>query len=201
MAPTLTSWLQTLKDGGAPGVAVAFSGGVDSTYLLAVAQQVFGEHTLAITARSILAPAAAFDAAARFCQERAISQEVIDFQPLRDLPGFDYNPENRCYLCKQSILSQAWAIARAHGLNVLCDGSNADDLAKGVGHRPGLAAVAELGVLSPLAECSLTKEQIRAASKELGLPTWNQPSHGCLATLLPYGSHLTPETLASVSFA
>ncbi|MDR1015866.1 MAG: ATP-dependent sacrificial sulfur transferase LarE [Coriobacteriales bacterium] len=182
-------------------VVLAFSGGVDSSLLLRVAADQLGQGLLAVTMRSVLSSAAGFDAAAAQCHALGVEQVEVDFRPLEQIPTFDHNPENRCYLCKQAIFQEIRRLADERGINQLIDGSNADDVAKGVAHRPGLAAVAEAGVASPLAEVGLTKAEIRAISRQFGLATADQPSHGCLATLLPYGTKLTSGLLAAQSFA
>jgi uncharacterized protein len=179
-------------------VAVAFSGGVDSTLVLAVARHVLGrDKVLAVTATGTLfAPNEAIEAhdlAARL----DVAHETVETRQL-DLPHFRKNPPDRCYHCKKEILGPVFAIAKARGLAAVCDGGNADDT--GV-WRPGMKAAAEMGVHSPLKEAGFTKADVRALSRELGLPTWDRPAMPCLSTRFPYGQPITAEALARVAAA
>ena len=172
-------------------VAVAFSGGVDSTFLLAAAQEALGERMMAVTASSLSFPGRELKEARDFCAQRGILQVVTDSEEL-NIAGFRQNPANRCYLCKRELFEKIGAIAREHGMAAVAEGSNADDEGD---YRPGLIAVRELGVKSPLREVGLTKAEIRAMSRELGLPTWDKPAMACLATRIPTGTPLTEESL------
>ena len=174
------------------GIAVAFSSGVDSTFLLKIAHEELGEMVVAVTARSRSFPKREQDEAAAFCVREGIRQVVVDSEELA-IPGFRQNPPNRCYLCKRELFAKILEIARAEGLSVVAEGSNMDDLGD---YRPGLQAVQELGIRSPLREAGLSKDEIRALSRRMGLPTWNKPSFACLASRFPYGEEITVERLA-----
>ncbi len=178
-------------------VAVAFSGGVDSSLLLTEAHKVLKENCVAVTALSASLPESEAKAADDFCRERGIRHEILRVEEL-DIPGFKENPVNRCYLCKQGLFTQLSSRAKELGLAYVAEGSNMDDLDD---YRPGLAVVRELGVKSPLREAGLTKEDIRAISKTLGLPTWSKPSAACLASRFVYGETITAEKLAMVGLA
>lgn len=179
------------------GIAVAFSSGVDSTFLLKVAHEELGERAVAVTARSHSFPKREQDEAAAFCAREGIRQVVVDSEEL-EIPGFGQNPPNRCYLCKHELFTKILEVARAEGLPVVAEGSNMDDLGD---YRPGLQAVRELGVGSPLREVGLNKAEIRELSRRMGLPTWNKPSFACLASRFPYGEEITAERLARVERA
>ena len=179
------------------GIAIAFSSGVDSTFLLKVAHEELGEKAIAVTARSHSFPKREQDEAAAFCARDGIRQVVVDSEELA-IPGFRQNPTNRCYLCKKELFTKILEIARAEGLSAVAEGSNMDDLGD---YRPGLQAVRELGIRSPLREAGLTKAEIRELSRALGLPTWNKPSFACLASRFPYGEEITVERLARVERA
>ena len=179
------------------GVAVAFSGGVDSTFLLAAARGALGDRVLAVSASSRAFPARELAEARAFCEERGIRQIVIDAHEV-DAPGYRDNPPDRCYLCKRVLFGALWDCARGQGFEVLADGSNVDDESD---YRPGMRALAELGVRSPLREAGLTKAEIRLLSREMGLPTWDKPSFACLSSRFPYGERITDEGLARVDAA
>ena len=179
------------------GVAVAFSSGVDSTLLLKVAHDVLGDQALAVTARAPWFPARETAEAEEFCRREGIRQIFMDFG-LETVPGFCENPKNRCYLCKKELFRNILNVASEHGLAVVVEGSNVDDLGD---YRPGLQAIAELGVKSPLREVGLTKAEVRELSRELGLPTWEKPSFACLASRFVYGETITREKLAMVEEA
>ena len=179
------------------GVAVAFSSGVDSTFLLKVAHEELGEKAIAVTARSHSFPKREQDEAAMFCTSEGIRQVVVDSEELA-IPGFRQNPTNRCYLCKKELFTKILEIAKSEGLSAVAEGSNMDDLGD---YRPGLQAVRELGIRSPLREAGLTKDEIRALSRRMGLPTWNKPSFACLASRFPYGERITAAGLARVEKA
>lgn len=178
-------------------VAVAFSGGVDSTFLLRVAHDVLGDRAVAVTARSCSFPAREWKAAQDFCEQNGIRHVVCESEEL-EIEGFRRNPENRCYLCKRELFEKIWAIAKDQGLHSVMEGSNLDDNGD---YRPGLQAVEELGVLSPLRYAQLSKAEIRELSRELGLPTWDKPSFACLASRFVYGETITEDKLSMVDRA
>ena len=178
-------------------VAVAFSGGVDSTFLLTVAHNVLGNRALAVTAVSGALPTWERDSAADFCKTRGVRQVTF---PVDDLvrETFLRNPPNRCYLCKRALFTKILELSRQEGIGHVAEGSNLDDLGD---YRPGLAAIQELGILSPLREAGLTKADIRSLSRELGLDTWDKPSYACLASRFVYGEPITAEKLKMVEQA
>ena len=178
-------------------LCIAFSGGVDSTFLLKAAFDVLGDKVLAITARSSTYPEREFKEAVAFTQKYGIPHEVIYSEEL-DVDGFSDNPVNRCYLCKNELFDKIIDIAVANGITSIAEGSNMDDLGD---YRPGLQAVSEHKVLSPLRAAELTKDEIRALSKEMDLPTWNKPAFACLSSRFPYGQKITREKLEMVDKA
>ncbi len=173
-------------------VAVAFSGGVDSTFLMKTAHDVLGEKAAAVTVSSCFVPVRELNEAREFCEKEGIRQIIVEADVLH-IEGIASNPKNRCYLCKRAIFAEIKRVAREIGAACVAEGSNLDDLGD---YRPGLQAIAELGVRSPLRETGLTKQEIRAYSKELGLPTWEKPSYACLASRFVYGEEITVEKLA-----
>ena len=177
--------------------AVAFSGGVDSTLLLRAAQDALGEHCAAVTVRSVFLPAREMAEAEQLCREIGAALVTLDADVLA-VPGVAENPPERCYLCKRAIMSLVWDAARARGLQCVVEGSNVDDASD---YRPGARALRELGVRSPLREAGLTKAEIRALSRRLGLPTADKPAMACLASRFPHGAALTPEGLGRVAAA
>ena len=182
---------------GYGSVAVAFSGGVDSTFLLKVAHDVLGARSLAITVKSCIFPKKEFDEAESFCRSENIRQIIVDGDVL-SVKGFAENSLDRCYLCKSAFLGAMLKYAVSEELSVVCEGSNVDDLGD---YRPGLKAVAELGVKSPLRASGLTKQEIRLLSLEMGLSTSEKPSFACLASRFPYGERITVEKLGMVERA
>lgn len=178
-------------------VAVAFSGGVDSTFLLKVAKDVLGDRVIAVTATSCSFPKRELKEATAFCEKEGIKQVVCESEEL-SIEGFAQNPKNRCYLCKKELLSEILEIAKEHGIKAVAEGSNMDDNGD---YRPGLLAVAELGIKSPLRACNLTKADIRALSKHLNLPTWEKQSFACLSSRFVYGERITEEKLGMVDKA
>ena len=179
-------------------VTVAFSGGVDSTFLLKTAHDTLGtDSVLALTARSAAFPAFELEDAVSFCEAEGIRQRVIESQEV-EIQGFSENPPDRCYICKKAKFSKIRSIAREEGMNFVCDGTNASDAAD---YRPGMRALEELDIQSPLREAGLTKAEIRELSRGLGLATWQKPSYACLASRFPYGERITIEKLKQVGRA
>jgi uncharacterized protein len=183
--------------GELPGALVAFSGGVDSTFLLHEARQVLGDRVLAVTASSPIHPEQEVERARRLAREMGVAHLVLATSEL-DLPGFASNPPDRCYLCKRALLELLWEVARSRGIGYVLEGSHASDLGE---YRPGRRAVVEMGVRSPLLEAGLTKGEIRELSRQAGLPTWDLPPMACLATRFPYGTAITPAALGAVAGA
>lgn len=179
------------------GVAVAFSGGVDSTFLLYAAKEVLGDRAIAVTARSCSFPVRELNEAKAFCVEHSIRHFICDSEEL-NIEGFAQNPKNRCYICKRELFEKIRRIAAAEGIPHVTEGSNLDDNGD---YRPGLQAVAELGIQSPLRQMSLSKRDIRILSRYLGLPTWNKQSFACLASRFVYGETISKEKLGMVDQA
>jgi uncharacterized protein len=178
-------------------VLVAYSGGVDSTFLVVVAHRVLGDKALAVTASSPLYPEAEVRTAQEIAHLFGLRHLIIRTQEL-DNPLFVVNSPDRCYYCKQELFRQLQEIAARERLRWVADGSNHDDLAD---HRPGRRAAAELGVRSPLCEVGLNKDEIRRFSCDMGLPTWDKPSLACLASRLPYGTEVTTEVVERIGQA
>lgn len=178
-------------------VAVAFSSGVDSTFLVKVAHDVLGDNMIAVTASSSMFPGRERKEAEAFCAKEGIRHVVCDFQELK-IKGFAENPPNRCYLCKRQLFTEIQKIASEHNMNYTVEGSNMDDRGD---YRPGLIAIQELNVKSPLYEAGFYKEEIRRLSREMGLPTWEKPSFACLASRFVYGEDITEEKLKMVELA
>lgn len=177
-------------------VVIAFSGGVDSTFLLKAAQLALENRVTAVTARSGLIPERDLAEAEDFCKQQGIRHIYYNFDEFA-IDGFAENPVNRCYICKKALFSNLLDIAEKNN-SVLCEGSNLDDLND---YRPGLKALAELNVQSPLRTVCLTKAEIRMLSNELNLPTWNKPSFACLASRFAYGEQITADKLEIVDKA
>lgn len=172
-------------------LAVAFSGGVDSTYLLHEAVKAGKEKVTALIMKTPSVPERELDEAVTFCKSREISFFVLPADPF-SAEGFRENGRDRCYICKHFLFSALLEKAKEEGIPFVADGTNADDTKE---FRPGLRALQELDIRSPLAEAGLTKKEIRELSEKEGLPTWNKQSFSCLATRFPYGEELTVEKL------
>ncbi len=178
-------------------VCIAFSGGIDSTLLAKVAHDTLDDQMATVTIRSRFVPNREVAEAAAWCGSEGIRHEMISIDEL-DIPHFRENPSDRCYHCKHALFSRMLAWSREHGFAALVEGSNADDEGD---YRPGLRAIAELGVASPLRNAGFTKQDIREAARELGIPYWNKPSAACLASRIPYGEVITAEKLEMVERA
>ena len=180
--------------GGYGSALVCFSGGVDSTLLLRVAHDVLGDRCAALTTVSVTMAASERQAARELAALIGARLEIVDSHEL-ERPGFAENPTNRCYHCKSELLEIAGPRAEALRLAEVLLGTNLDDLGD---HRPGLAAADERGARHPLVDAGFTKPEVRALSRELGLPTWDKPQLACLSLRFPYGTEITPERLRRV---
>jgi uncharacterized protein len=182
---------------GYQSILVAFSGGVDSAYLAVAAFRVLGPRALAVTADSPSYPDSHRRLALGIASQFGFAHEIIHTAEL-ERPEYRANPANRCYYCKDELYRSLSAIARARGLSVVADGSNADDRGD---YRPGRQAAREHGVQSPLDEAELTKDDIRALAREAGLASWDEPASACLSSRIPYGQEVTDERLRQIERA
>ncbi len=178
-------------------VAVAFSSGVDSTFLLFVSKEALNDKIIALTASSCLFPKRELTEAKRFCQSHKIKHIVIKTNEF-EINGFSENPTNRCYLCKKQLFDKFKHIAAENKINQVIEGSNLDDEGD---YRPGLIAIKELNIKSPLRELKFTKAEIRTLSKHFNLPTWDKPSFACLASRFPYGEKINEDKIKMVDKA
>lgn len=176
---------------GLGSAAAAFSGGVDSAFLLAAAKEALGDEVIAVTAVSPSLPKRELADAEALCRQLSVRLTVFQSDEL-ELEEYRKNPKNRCYYCKHRLFTRILEIAEENGLAHVIEGSNKDDDGD---YRPGMQALAELGIISPLRECGFTKTEIRRLSQEMGLPTYDKPSAACLASRIPYGDEITAEKL------
>ena len=184
---------KTLREMGT--VLIAYSGGVDSSFLAVTAHEVLGLNSLAVFASSPVAPPMEKEAAGSLAHQFGLRFKTIESNEMAN-PDFVANPPERCYYCKRELFSELKPIALAEGLKWVADGTNADDLSD---YRPGRKASAEAGIRSPLLEVGLTKAEIRQLSRAQGLPTWDRPASPCLASRIPYGIPVTAETLNKIA--
>jgi len=178
-------------------VIVAYSGGVDSSYLAYIASRTLGDRAVAVTADSPSYPERHRQLAIQIARDFGLRHEIIHTSEL-ERPEYRANPSNRCYYCKHELYTHLSAIARERGIPVVADGSNADDRGD---YRPGRQAAREFGVRSPLDEVNLTKDEIRELSRRAGLPTWDEPASACLSSRIPYHSEVTDEKLRAIEAA
>lgn len=177
--------------------AVAFSSGVDSTFLLYAAKEALGENVIAVTASSCSFPKRELNEARSYCEQMGIRHFIVESEEL-EIEGFSHNPKNRCYLCKRELFEKILALAERENINEVMEGSNLDDNGD---YRPGLIAVSELNIKSPLRKMGFTKDEIRQLSKHFNIPTWNKQSFACLSSRFPYGDLISREKLAMVDKA
>lgn len=176
-------------------VVVAFSGGVDSTFLLKAAKEALGENVMAVTVQSPYIPKWELEEAKELSSSLDITHKIIEVGIIDEIRN---NPEDRCYLCKTAVFGKILSAAKEEGYKYVIDGTNFDDIKD---YRPGLKALEELDVKSPLKHAELTKEEVRTLSKELGLPTWDKPAYACLLTRIPYGVKLKEEDFIKIEKA
>lgn len=186
---------EIIKDLGS--LAVGFSGGVDSSLLLAVAHEVLGDNVIAVSAIDASVPEREMNEARAFCLDRGIRHIIIKVDPMKE-ESYRKNSPDRCYFCKRGIFTEVKKTAEENGIKYVAEGSNMDDTGD---YRPGMKAVAELSVKSPLKEAGLYKSDIRMISKEMGLPTWSKPAYACLASRFVYGEEITEEKLHMIDRA
>lgn len=178
-------------------LAVAYSGGTDSSFLLKIAHGILGQNLLAVIIDSPTFPRRELEAALAFVNTMRIKYEVIQADTF-SIEGFTGNPSNRCYLCKKELFARVFAVAREYNIGWVADGTIHQDILE---DRPGLLALEELGVISPLLEAGFTKEEVREFSQNMQLPTWDKPTESCLATRFAYGQIISPEKLSMVEQA
>ena len=196
MTPELHSKYEALRAAiaRADSAVVCFSGGVDSALLLKVAHDVLGDRCVAMTAVSVTMAESERDLAIKLGRDLGVVHHVVESAELQR-PGFAQNPVDRCYHCKAELMDHAQPLAESLGFRSVLLGTNVDDLGD---HRPGLKAADERGAIHPMVEAGLTKPEVRALSKELGLPTWDKPQLACLSSRFPYGTEITQERLKQV---
>ncbi len=199
LSEELQNKLENLKRyiAGLGSLAAGFSCGVDSSLLIAVAHEVLGDRLIAVTGADASVPEREINEAKAFCKERGIRHIICTVDPLKE-EGYRNNSPDRCYYCKHGIFTELKRVAEENGLEYMAEGSNMDDLGD---YRPGMRAVEEFFVKSPLREAGLTKSEIRIISKALGLPTWSKPAYACLASRFVYGEEITEEKLHMIDRA
>lgn len=175
-------------------VAVAYSGGVDSTFLLKIASDVLKDNAISITIDSEFQKREEIELIKKFTEDNKIKNYILKMNILNE-EKIIQNPKERCYFCKRKIFTEIKKFASLLGFDVILDGTNFDDLND---YRPGLKAIRELNIISPLLELKFTKEEIRELSKKFNLPTWNKPPESCLATRIPYGEKITLDKLQKI---
>ena len=197
MTPTLEAKLASMLEIFAPmpSVIVAFSGGVDSSFVLKVAHDTIGARVLALTTTSPTMPDEDRDSALNIARLVGARHLIVESNEL-EIPGYAANPVNRCYLCKHNLFTVCEAKAAELGIDEIVDGLNLDDLHD---YRPGMQAASEKRVRHPLVEAELTKAEIRELSRAMGLPTWDRPASPCLSSRFPYGTEITPDGLTKVA--
>jgi len=195
MNPKLEQLKQYLAESGS--MAVAFSGGVDSAFLLKMTHDVLGSRMLAVTIQSRIFPMRELEEAKQFCMRYGIRQIICTIDEM-GIPGFSQNPIDRCYRCKRQMMQTVLDTAKEQGMAYAAEGSIVDDQDD---YRPGRQAAAELGILSPLREAGLIKAEIRGLSRRMGLSTWDKQSFACLASRFVYGEEITPEKLSMIDQA
>ena len=178
-------------------VAVAFSGGVDSTFLLAAAKEALGDQVIGVIGRSPSYPKRELEEAVRLAEALGAKYEIIDTDEMEN-PGYFENSPKRCFHCKTTLFETIGDVAHRVGMKVMVEGSNADDTGD---YRPGMEAARKLGVETPLLDVGFTKAEIRDRSEKMGLPTWNKPAMACLASRIPYGESITPSRLSRIEKA
>ena len=199
LSPELKDKLARLKKylEGLGSLAVGFSGGVDSSFLLSVAHETLGNRVIAVTGVDASVPEREVDEAIAFCKDRNIRHIICPVDPLKE-EGYRHNGPDRCYFCKHGIFTEIKKIADENGIGYMAEGSNMDDVGD---YRPGLKAAAELSVKSPLREANLYKSEIRLISRAMGLPTWSKPAYACLASRFVYGEEITEKKLHMIDRA
>ncbi|HDL86102.1 MAG TPA: ATP-dependent sacrificial sulfur transferase LarE [Candidatus Acetothermia bacterium] len=195
----LSAKLESLKNilSEIGSVLIAYSGGVDSTFLLKVTSEMLGNRVIAVTARSETYPAGELEEAKKNASVLGVKHIIINTNEL-DNESFVSNSPERCYYCKKELFSKLLTLAKQYSLNYVADGSNYDDISD---FRPGMMAASEFGIRSPLKEALLTKKEIRTLSRKMNLLTWDKPSYPCLSTRFPYGTRITKANLAKVEAA
>lgn len=199
MTAELLAKYENLKNyiSGLKRVVVAYSSGVDSTFLMYAAHNALGCNAIAVTASSCLFPKRELDEAVKYCNTLGINHIILHPDEL-SIDGFASNPPDRCYICKYDLFTQILNIAHENGTDFVLEGSNLDDEGD---YRPGLKAITELGIISPLRIIGFTKQEIRDLSSYFGIHTWDKPSFACLASRFPYGEAITAEKLSMVEQA